>query len=89
MTYSAFGTAFIVSEFVMNGRYAAIVGESPIGGMQVGVFDTQDEALTVFKDFSNKNMEQIHITDDGHLVISICYKSDYTAFQLICNMNRF
>ncbi len=87
--YSAFGTAFVVSDFVMNGRYAAVVGESPIGGIEIGVFDTEDEVLTVFKDFSNKNMEQIHITDDGHLIISVCYKSDYTAFQLICNMNRF
>ncbi len=87
--YTAFGTAFVVSDFVMNGRYAAIIGESPIGGMQIGVLDTEDGKLTVFKDFSNKNMEQIHITNDGYLVISICYKSDYTAFQLICNLNRF
>ncbi|MBE6811578.1 MAG: hypothetical protein E7523_01715 [Ruminococcaceae bacterium] len=87
--YSVFGTAFVASDFVMNGRYAAVIGESPIGGVQIGVLDTEDGNLTVFKDFSNKNMEQIHITDDGYLVISVCYKSDYTAFQLICNMNRF
>lgn len=87
--YSAFGTAFVLSDFVMNGRYIAVAGESPIGGKQVGVLDTEDGNFTVFNKFNNNNLEQFHITDDGHLVISVCYKSDYTAFQLICNMNRF
>ena len=87
--YSNLGTAFSVTDFVMNGSYAAIIGESLSGGIQVCVLDTQDGTVTVFDDFNNKNMESLHITNDGHLIISVCYESNYTAYQLICNLTRF
>lgn len=87
--YSNFGTAFVVTDFVMNGNYAAIVGESLSGGLQIGLLNTQNNEMTIVNGFTNKNMEQIHITDEGYLVISVCYESDYTAYQLICDLNRF
>ncbi len=87
--YSMFGTGFTPTKFVSNGRYSAIVGESPSGGLQIGVFDKNDNTVTIFDDWTNRNMECIDITDDGFLVISVCYESNYTAFQMLCNLNNF
>lgn len=86
--YSNFGTAFVVTDFVANGDYAAIVGESLSGGLQIGLLNTQNNEMTITNGFTNKNMEQIHITNEGYLLISVCYESDYTAYQLICDLNR-
>lgn len=87
--YSVFGSGFLPTDFIHTDKYAAIVGESPSGGLQIGVYDKADNKVIIFDDFTNRNMEKVHITDDGFLVVSVCYESDYTAFTLLCDLNKF
>lgn len=86
--YNRFGSGFVLTDFYAGKDFAVLIGSSPVGGIQIGVVSLADGTLTVFDDFTSKNMEKIHITDSGYLVVSVCYQSDYTAYQLIANLNN-
>lgn len=87
--YTVFGSGFVVTDYVFTDKYAAIIGESPSGGLQIGVYDITDNNVIIFNNFTNRNMEKIHITESGNLIISVCYESNYTAYQLVCDLNKF